>query len=210
MNVLIVVATQAEAERLHIPAARTVVSGVGAVAAALATAKALVESPYGLVVSAGIAGAYPGSGLEPGDLAVSSRIVQADLGAQDGERFLSLEELGLSVRPAQPHFADFPVWEGAENLAHAACAVYGPMLTLNTVTGTHVRAQELTRRYPGALTEGMEGAGVAHAAALAGVPALELRGVSNPVGPRDRSAWRIREALDATRHGLSTLVGTLS
>ncbi len=42
----------------------------------------------------------------------------------------------------------------------------------------------------------MEGFGVAEAAAAHGVPALELRAVSNPVGPRDRAAWRIGEALD--------------
>lgn len=210
MNVLIVVATAGEAAPLGVPGAGVVVSGVGAVAAALATAKALAGNSYQLVVSAGIAGAYPGSGLKPGDLAVSSRIIQADLGAQDGEKFLSLQDLGLSVRPDQPQFAEFAVWNGAGQLARTAGAAFGPMLTLNTVTGTRARAEELTRLYPGALTEGMEGAGIAHAAALAGVPALEIRGISNPVGPRDRSAWRIREALDATRHGLSTLVNTRS
>jgi futalosine hydrolase len=43
----------------------------------------------------------------------------------------------------------------------------------------------------------MEGYGVACAAALSGAGFAELRTVSNPVGPRDRAAWRIREALDA-------------
>lgn len=210
MNVLIVVATHAEAEQLRLPAARVVVSGVGAVAAALATWRAFAAQQYDLVVSAGIAGAYPGSGLHAGDLAVSSRIVQADLGAQDGEQFLSLQALNLAVIPDRPQFNEFTVWDGAERLAHDAGAAYGPMLTLNTVTGTQARAEELTRLYPGALTEGMEGAGVAHAATLLRVPVLELRGVSNPVGPRDRRAWRIRGALDATRHGLSTLINTQS
>ena len=43
----------------------------------------------------------------------------------------------------------------------------------------------------------MEGYGVAVAAAQAGLPFAELRTVSNPVGPRDRGAWRIREAFAA-------------
>ncbi|MEC0208927.1 futalosine hydrolase, partial [Paenibacillus ehimensis] len=30
-----------------------------------------------------------------------------------------------------------------------------------------------------------------------GLPVLELRAISNAVGPRDREAWRIKEALDA-------------
>ena len=209
MNVLIVVATAGEAALLRElpPRARLVVSGVGPVASALATARALQESPADLVVSAGIAGAYPGSGLRPGDLAVSSRIVQADLGAWDGPAWLNLGALGLSVLPEGSHDAEFAVWDGAAAYAQAAEAAFGPMLTLSAVTGDTETAAALARRYPGALTEGMEGSGVAHAALLAGVPALEVRGVSNAVGPRDRAAWRIPEALRATRRGLDMLLG---
>ncbi|GMA16093.1 futalosine hydrolase [Deinococcus metallilatus] len=209
MNVLIVVATAGEAARLADLPARVEVSGVGPVAAALATQRALTRERFDLAVSAGIGGAYPGSGLNPGDLAVSSVIVQADLGARDGERFLDLAALGLSVLPDAAHPGIFPAWDGAARLASAVGAACGPTLTLSTVTGTAERAAELARRYPGALTEGMEGAGVAHAALLAGVPALEVRGVSNPVGPRDRSTWCIPEALAATRRGLEVLLAGL-
>ncbi|WP_461031047.1 phosphorylase family protein, partial [Streptomyces sparsus] len=52
-------------------------------------------------------------------------------------------------------------------------------------------------RHPGAVAEAMEGFGVAQAAAAQGVPVLEVRAVSNAVGPRDRAAWRIPDALDA-------------
>jgi len=205
MRVLIVVATAGEAAGLADLPADVVVSGVGPVAAALAAQRTLLAGTYDLAVSAGIGGAYPGSGLRPGDLAVSGWIVQADLGTQDGESFLDLGALGLSVLPDQPHAASFAVWDGAADLAARVGAAWGPLLTLSTVTGTAARAQALAARFPGALTEGMEGAGVAHAALLAGVPALEVRGVSNPVGPRDRAAWRIPEALAATRLGLAGL-----
>ena len=43
----------------------------------------------------------------------------------------------------------------------------------------------------------MEGYGVAVAAAQAGLPFAELRTISNPIGPRDRAAWRLREAFAA-------------
>ena len=45
--------------------------------------------------------------------------------------------------------------------------------------------------------EAMEGFGVLRAAALAGVPALELRAVSNAVGEEDRARWDIAGALAA-------------
>ena len=207
-RVLIVVATAAEAERLRdlSPWTEVVVSGVGPVAAALATAAALRAGDYDLAVSAGIAGAYPGSGLVPGDLAVSSELIHADLGTQDGAAWLGPEDLGLSVRPDAAHFGHFVAWAGAADLARRAGAAFGPMLTLSTVTASAAGAAAWETRFPGALTEGMEGAGVAHAALLAGVPALELRGISNAVGPRDRASWRIGEALAATRRGLEVLL----
>lgn len=203
---LVVVATAAEAERLRDLRADIVVSGVGPVAAALATAQALAQKPYALALSAGIAGGFAENGVQVGQLAVSSRIVQADLGAADGLQWLGLSDLGLSVEPHAAHWAEFEVWEGAAAWAERVGAAYGPMLTLSAVTGSAEGAAALLRRHPDALTEGMEGAGVAHAALRAGVPALEVRGVSNVIGPRDRSAWRIGEALAALHSGLRDLL----
>ena len=56
----------------------------------------------------------------------------------------------------------------------------------------------------------MEGFGVLRAAALAGVPALELRAVSNPVGETDRGLWRVDDALDALRGALPPLLEVLA
>ena len=52
--------------------------------------------------------------------------------------------------------------------------------------------------------EAMEGFGVLRAAARAGVPALELRAVSNAVGEPDRARWRIDDALAALASSVPT------
>ena len=72
MKVLIVVATAGEAARLVDLPAHVEVSGVGPVAAALATQRALAREPFDLAVSAGIGGAYPGS--VPEDSTVTARV----------------------------------------------------------------------------------------------------------------------------------------
>ncbi len=69
-----------------------------------------------------------------------------------------------------------------------------------------VEYAELLRRHPRAAAEAMEGFGVAEAAAAQSVPALEVRAISNAVGPRDRAAWRIGEALEA----LTSTFGTIA
>ena len=52
----------------------------------------------------------------------------------------------------------------------------------------------------------MEGYGAALAATGARLPFAELRAISNAIGPRDRGAWRIPDALAAltkAAHALS-------
>ncbi|MFH5185631.1 futalosine hydrolase [Paenibacillus sp. TAB 01] len=180
-----------------------VVAGVGPAASAARTAAALAAADYGLVLSAGIAGGFKGR-AELGSLVVASEIVAADLGAQTPDGFLSLDELGFGSARAAVDAAL------AERLAAALRAAglsaqAGPVLTVSTVTGTAERAAELAARVPGAAAEGMEGFGVATAAQQCGIPALELRAVSNPVGPRDRGAWRIADALAALEAASSLL-----
>ncbi len=171
------------------------VAGVGQVAAAVSTAKALMRAEYRLVINAGIAGGFP-ERAEVGSLVVADEIVAADLGAESQEGFLSLDELGFGS-------ARISVDQGVVTALTAALraaglsAQAGPVLTLSTVTGSAETAALLADRVPGAAAEAMEGYGVALAAQDRGIPALEIRAISNPVGPRDRSAWRIKEALAA-------------
>ncbi|WP_274654789.1 futalosine hydrolase [Paenibacillus humicola] len=173
----------------------TALAGVGPASAAARTAMALAAGEYGLAVSAGIGGGFTGR-AEVGSLAVATEIVAADLGAQTPDGFLAVDELGFgsSRIPADEELAG-RFAEALRAAGLAACA--GPVLTVSTATGTAETAAELARRVPGAAAEAMEGFGVAAAAQLCGVPVLELRAVSNAVGPRDRAAWRIREALEA-------------
>ncbi|WP_237327224.1 futalosine hydrolase [Streptomyces sp. CBMAI 2042] len=167
--------------------------GAGPAAAAAAAAFALASSashPYGLVVSAGIGGGFaPAAPL--GSLVVASDIVAADLGAETPDGFLPVTALGFG----RDRFVPPPAL--VRDVAAATGAAPGPVLTVSTVTGTAARTAALLAAHPGALAEAMEGFGVAEAAERAGVPVLELRAVSNTVGPRDRDAWRIGDALAA-------------
>lgn len=185
-----------------------VVGGVGPAAAAAATATAAAyrtaeRRPYALVVSAGVAGGF--APVAPVCSAVlADTVLAADLGATTADGFSDVTELGFgTVRHTPPPAA---VRLAADTLRTAGVTVaVGPVLTVSTVTGTAARAAELARRHPGALAEAMEGFGVAEAAARHRLPMLELRTVSNPVGPRDRGAWRISEALLALQEAFAAL-----
>lgn len=189
--VVTAVAAEAEAVRAGADPDHVVVEpvGVGPAAAAAGTARLLATGRYRAVISAGIAGGFPGR-APVGALVLGARSIAADLGAETPDGFLPVEELGFgsSVLPADPDLF-------RSLCAALPAAVVGDVLTLATVTGTATTAERLAARHPQAVAEAMEGYGVAVAAA--GLPFAELRTISNPIGPRDRAAWRLKEAFAA-------------
>ncbi|MFC7892336.1 futalosine hydrolase [Streptomyces sp. NPDC057381] len=183
-------------------------AGVGPALAAASTAAALTAAaldgdPYALVVSAGIGGGFAPH-APVGSLVVADEITAADLGAETADGFLPVTELGFGT------VTHFPPAGLVAAVAAATGARPGTVLTGSTVTGTAARAALLRDRHPRALAEAMEGFGVAEAAAAHGVPVLELRAVSNPVGPRDRAAWRVGDALAALTDAFGKLAPVLS
>ncbi len=175
-------------------------TGIGKTNVGLALGAALEVCRPGLLLSVGVAGAFPGCGLEVEDVAVARSELYGDEGVALADGFRAMEEIGLPLweGPGGRFFTRFPADSRvAAALEEAAAAggrvVVGDFLTLSTVTGTAARAEELSGRF-GAVCETMEGAAVAHAAAARGVPFGELRGISNRVGPRDRPSWRLEAA----------------
>jgi futalosine hydrolase len=213
-GLLVVTAVPAEAAALRAgltePTVTVVPVGVGPAVAGAATARllALAEAagrPYRAVVSAGIAGGFAGR-VAVGGTVPATRSVAADLGAESPEGFIPVDELGMPAEllgggvtvPADPGLL------AALRTALPAATV-GAVLTVSTVTGTAASTEALAERHPDAVAEAMEGYGVAVAAAQAGLPFAELRTVSNPIGPRDRGAWRMKEAFAALTEAAAAL-----
>ncbi|MDQ0256839.1 futalosine hydrolase [Evansella vedderi] len=184
------------------------IAGVGPASAAARTASQLATEDYDLVISAGIGGGFAGKApLE--SIVVAKEIIAADLGAETGEGFSSVEELGFgSSKIAVDSRLVEKVTKAMEGTELSVNN--GSILTLSTVTGTLETALQLQARFPDAAAEAMEGFGVATAAKDREIPILEIRAISNPIGPRDREAWRIKEALQSLRKACSVLPEVLT
>ncbi|MEV0725863.1 futalosine hydrolase [Micromonospora purpureochromogenes] len=205
-GLLVLTAVPAEAEAVRAGLTDPTVTvrpvGVGPAVAGAATARLLTLAeaagrPYRAVVSAGIGGGFAGR-VAVGATVLATRSVAADLGAESPEGFIPVDELGMPPEL----LGGGPTVDADPELLAALCAalpeaVVGAVLTVSTVTGTAASTRALADRHPDAVAEAMEGYGVAVAAAHAGLPFAELRTVSNPIGPRDRGAWRMREAFTA-------------
>jgi futalosine hydrolase len=168
------------------------VMGIGPASAAR-TAALLIERhrPTALVIF-GIGGAYPVSGLSIGDVALATTEVYADLGTDSPEGFLTLKEMGLPLAQVgrKKLYNEIPLDKGLLKITRQVLkgAKMGRFATVSLATGNIGWARELERRFR-VICENMEGAAAAHAALLAGVPALELRAISNIVEDRDLSKW---------------------
>ena len=165
---LVVAATERELE--FVDGAKTLCCGIGPVEAALQTALALSRRRPDAVLHIGIAGART---IEPPALVLGSEAVYCDV--------IDAASTLPRVERAEPD---------AELLARARAALpealVQPIATCARVGGGTACD-----------VEAMEGFGVLRAAALAGVPAVELRAISNAVDDSDRGRWRLDDAFQA-------------
>ena len=181
---------------------RFIVTGVGKAGAAIAATAAVLEEKPALLLQVGCAGAYPESGLEIGDVVIATGEVFADEGAMTPAGFLDLRALGLPVLGADlyneiPTASPPPsLWSAvASKVAGRFACRSGRLATVSTGSGTGELAIERARRWS-PLAESMEGAAVALVGRKYGCPFVEIRGISNRVGARDRSTWDIDGACE--------------
>jgi nucleoside phosphorylase len=159
---------------------RMLCCGVGPVEAAAATAAALAQQRPAAVLHVGIAGARRGMGLLPPTLVIGTSARYDDLSVAGA----------LAPRECAPDRA----LVAAAQRAFPQAALHA-IATSAAVGGTR-----------DADVEAMEGFAVLRAAALAGVPALEVRAISNAIGESDRTQWRFAEAFAAITAATPALV----
>ena len=168
-------------------------TGIGKVNAAHAATCAAENFPISRMMNFGIGGAYPGSGLENGDVAVATAEIYGDEGVIDSKGWAGMEKIGIPVLQSgrKKYFNAFPVNTppAARQGKRAQFKIKkGRFVTVSAATGTKRRARELEKRF-NAVCENMEGAAIAHVCAIYKIPVMEFRGISNCAGVRDRKKW---------------------
>ncbi len=178
-SILVIAATDRELRTG--PTWRSLRCGVGPVEAAAATAAAIAEQRPSAVLHVGIAGARRALALPPAALVIGQAARYAD----------------LDVLPAEwaPHevAADPALLAAAQRVLPTA-----PVLLI----GTSARVGGTSD----CDVEAMEGFAVLRAAQRAGVPAIEVRAISNDIEERDRAAWHFAAAFEAITAAIPPLV----
>ena len=171
----------AATERELTPGAwRTLCCGVGPVDAAAATAAAVALARPAAVVHVGIAGARRAQALPPATLVIGIEARYHDLSVP--------AHLAPSTVVASPSL----VAAAARAFPDAPRLAIGTSGRIGGATDTDVEA--------------MEGYAVLRAAQLAGVPAIEVRVISNEIEEQDRALWHFEAAFAAVRAATPRLV----
>jgi len=203
MRTLIVVATQPEveplmqalgmqksdeADNLFVPKHASVancsvlVTGAGMVPTAFALGRHLPHNVYNLVINLGIAGSFDRN-IKLGDVAEITQDTFAELGAEDDNRFINIEQLGFGASIFAP----------TSSLDHFTKKLKLPKvsaITVNTVHGNEGSIAKVVDRLNPQL-ESMEGAAFFYACHALKVPCVQIRAVSNYVEKRNRDNWQI-------------------
>jgi futalosine hydrolase len=170
-------------------------TGVGMVATAVWCARALSQRTYDLALNLGVCGSFDRA-LEPGGVVHVTTDRLAELGAEDGDSFITIQELQLVGAN------EFPFTDGRlVNAAPPANAVLQGLpiadgITVSTAHGDERSIAAVCRRFRPQV-ESMEGAAFMYACLVQRIPFAQVRAVSNDVERRNRAAWKLVEAASA-------------
>lgn len=169
------------------------ITGIGMMQTTFRLTEAITAFNPHFCLQAGIAGAFSRH-LPLTELVIVQEEVMGDLGVEDNGRFRDVFDIELMSANEKPFinkklintFSDFPL---KLNLPFVSA------LTINTVSGTEATIRSREEHYDCAV-ESMEGAAFHYVCLQKNIPFLQVRSISNYVEPRDKSKWKIKEAIE--------------
>jgi futalosine hydrolase len=182
-------------------------TGVGMVATATWCSRTLMTADYDLALNVGVCGAFDRA-LALGTVVHVTTDRFAELGAEDGDSFLTISELGLLEAN------EFPFSAGTlMNVAPPDSPALRSLPTVSaiTVNTVHGNEQSIARAVDtfAPQVESMEGAAFMYACLVHRVPFAQVRSISNVVERRNREAWKLPEAIRALNATAQEIIDTL-
>jgi len=206
MKTLVVAATTAELSGIYEhfnltpapfvtgPGFDILITGVGMTATAFALGRTL-NNTHTQLLNLGIAGSFDRQ-IPLGSLVHIHKETFSELGAQDKEAFITIDELGFGNSTIECIPVQHPALSSLMN---------GTGITVNTVHGHAESINKIAGRL-NPTVESMEGAAVFYAAQQTQTPCIQVRSISNYVEERNKAAWKIGLAIkNLTDWGISFL-----
>ena len=170
------------------------IPGVGMTCTAYWMGKTLNNTLYDFAINLGLAGSFNDE-IKIGEVVnvVSDRI--SELGAQDGEKFLSLIDMDLIededfTLVNGEMINSIPIENTTINKLRKVKAI-----SVNTTHGEENEIEKVIKLFNPDV-ESMEGAAFYYACLLEGITCAQIRAISNKVEPRNKENWDIKLAVE--------------
>ena len=183
------------------------ITGVGMVATGVWCSRALATAQYDMALNLGVCGSFVPA-LAPGSIVHVTADRLSELGAEDGDAFLSVQELALLGDDEFPFRSGLLVNSSPPASATLATLPAATGITVSTVHGNACSIAATVARFRPDV-ESMEGASFMYACLVHGVPFAQVRAVSNMVERRNRSSWRLGEAIHALADASTGILGSV-
>ena len=208
MQILLTAATENELE-LFINKYSNIdilITGVGTPATIYNLQKKLHQQEYDFVIQVGIAGAFSNK-LNLAETVIVKQDTFGDIGAEENQVFTSF--IGNSLINAN----GFPFADGwlmnTEGIPKNTALKVVKGVTVNKVSDSSLQKQQLILAFDPQI-ETMEGAAFHFVCLQERIPFIQLRTISNYVGERDKSKWKIKEAFENLNKELLELLTLLT
>lgn len=181
------------------------ITGIGSMSTAYWLTKTIDKHRPDLLIQAGVGGSFSGS-YPPGSLVLVNEEVTGDVGVEENNEFRDVFDMGLPQISA-PYTGKSLVNDDEDMLLRYNLPLV-KAVTISEITTRPERIAQLQQKYQ-PVVESMEGAAFHYIALIEKIRYIQLRAVSNMVGERDKSKWKMKEAIAALNEQLIRMVDGL-
>jgi futalosine hydrolase len=167
-------------------------SGIGMLAASVSLMKMFTQETPTLIIQVGIAGCFDKK-IPLGKVFAVKDDFAGDMGVMENKVWKDLFDMKLD-KPNDPPYEKKSLpnpWLNQFNLLQLPTK---KAVTVNTITTEKSKVELYGGKYK-AVLESMEGASLHYIGRDLTAPFIQLRAVSNYVGERDKSKWKMQEAI---------------
>ncbi|MEP6584188.1 MAG: futalosine hydrolase [Ginsengibacter sp.] len=180
----------------------TLITGVGIPSTLFSLHQKLMQAKYDLVIQAGIAGTFK-ENFEKTDVFLIDTDTFADIGIDEGGNFKTLFNLGFADENEFPYKNGWLMNE--HEMINGGTFPTAKAVTVNKITDDKIYLKTLAGKF-NADVESMEGAAFHYVCLQKKIKFLQLRSISNVVGERDKTKWKMKEAITSLNMALEDLI----
>ena len=208
MQILLIAATATEIEPFTAAnsQADVLITGVGVPSTIYHLQKRIHQIDYDFIIQAGIAGSFTNE-IEPGKVLLVKQDCFADLGIEEKGNYTPVFNSAFADKDEFP-FADGWLMNTDDNLKYSNLPK-AKAITINKVSDSELQKQQFIQTF-NADIETMEGAALHYVCLQEQISFLQIRSISNHVGERDKTKWKMKEAIENLNKELVTLINGLT